>query len=189
MASEDKLASGIQIATNLTGSYGDVDDDPDSPDGNWYVWDGAGNSTCRAEMADPTSDPDVGVDLQEFKVQIRKDDASGGNDPGWELALWELEGGTYSEVAVLATGTVTTLTGEVITGNFNANLLTTPSGVNALISIDQTSGGTGNPTNQRGLSVGGFKWVVDLGTPAGPQFPYHVFKRLRRKIKQIKLTL
>jgi len=167
MAIENKLATSLQIGTNYTApSIADVDDDPDSPDGNWLVWDGAGNTTVRALIADPTSNPAVGVDLQEFRVQIRKS-ASGGNDPGWSLELWELISSTYTQVSVLATGTTTTLNpGEVISGKWNANLLTDPDGSEVLIALIQTSGATGNPSNQRGVEVGAFKWIVDLGALA-----------------------
>ena len=100
MATERQPPDGVLDSTNYsTLNVADIDDDPDSPDGAWGTWDGNGNTDCRVSFPTPTGAPTVGVDLQEFRVLIRKS-ASGGNNPGWTLGLYE----NGSKIATLATG-------------------------------------------------------------------------------------
>lgn len=165
MASEDVLTNSRFRITNLTGLESNVlGDDPDSDNGLWMDWDGNGNVDTIWDFATPTEALTAGANLQEYRALIRKD-STGGNDPTWELGVWEVEGGTYSLIETIASGTVTTLTGEVVSGTFNASIFTTASGANAVVQLLQTAGGTGSPGSRRGIDIGAFKWVAEV-TPA-----------------------
>lgn len=60
----------IAVQTNLTGSVTDIDDDPDTPDGNWLT--ASGSSTLRVTFPTPTGDPTTGAGVQNFRVLLRK---------------------------------------------------------------------------------------------------------------------
>ena len=184
MATEDLLGSAFFRQDNLTGSNSNViDDDPDSSNDLWMTWDGNGNVDSIHNIHDPTTDPGGVTERQEFRVLIRKD-SSGGNAVPWELGVWELEASTYSLLATIASGTVTSLTGEVVSGLWDASLLTTASGANVSVGLLQTAGGTGSPGSRRGVDISAYKWVSDDGA-IGPQFPYHIIKQVRRGWKTL----
>lgn len=160
MALERQPPNGIFDSTNYTTlNLADIDEDPDSPDGNWGSWDGNGNTICGVDFPTPTGDPNVGADLQEFRVQIRKT-SSGGNNADWSLELWE----NGSQVAVLATGTTTSTTGEVVWATWNALLLGTADGSLVQCKLVQTAGATGQAGNRRGVEVGAVEWNVDYNS-------------------------
>lgn len=161
MAAEDQAPDAISASSNYTApSVADIDDDPDSPDGNWLAWDGNGNTGVTVTFPTPTPTLTTGAGLQEFRVQIRKD-ASGGNSADWSLELWE----NAVSVSVLATGTTTATGGEVVSGTWNASSLGTADGSLVECRLLQTGGGTGAPSGRRAVEVGAIKWVVDY-TPA-----------------------
>jgi hypothetical protein len=158
VAAERLAPDALLDQTNLSGSVADVDDDPDSPDGSWLVHDGGnGNTICRVSFPSPTGNPTTGSGLQEFRVQIRKN-ASAGNATPWSLQLWE--GG--SQVAELATGTVTTTTGEVVSGTWDASSLSGSDGADVECRLEQTNGGaSGSGTNRRRIEVGAVEWNAE----------------------------
>jgi hypothetical protein len=101
--------------------------------------------------------------LQEFRVLIRKN-ASGGNSTTWSLALWE----NGSQVSVLATGTTTSTSGEVVAGTWNASSLGTADGSLVECRLQQTGGGSsGSGANRRRIEIGAVEWnVVYTGAAA-----------------------
>ena len=103
----------IVSSTNLTGAtVANLDDDPDSPDGNWATATTVADTSIQVGFPTPPGDPTPGADLQEFRVLLRKD-AAGGNDPTYDIELWETGGG--APLATLVSGaTLSSDTGEVV---------------------------------------------------------------------------
>jgi hypothetical protein len=58
----------VLTQTALTGALGDIDEDPDTPDGNWMA--GTGAAVLRVSFGAPAASLQTGVD-QEFRVRIR----------------------------------------------------------------------------------------------------------------------
>jgi hypothetical protein len=83
----------VVSSTNLTGaSVANLDDDPDAPDANWATGTSVADTSLRVGFDTPPADPTLGADLQEFRVLLRKD-AAAGNDPTYDIELWETGGG------------------------------------------------------------------------------------------------
>lgn len=78
--SQQRLApDAILELTNLTpNTVAYIQDDPDSPDGNWltYVTNNV-DTVCRVSFPTPTGNPTVGADLQNFRVLVRKNPGTG----------------------------------------------------------------------------------------------------------------
>jgi hypothetical protein len=139
---------------------GDIQDDPDSPDGNFWTWDGNGNTIVRVPFPSPSGDLTTGAGLQTFKCWVKK--SSIGSNPGYSLQLYEAGSIVGS---ALQTGTVTSATGELLTATWNAADLADISGADVELRLVQTSGGTGSPSLRRGLVIGAAKWNADYVTP------------------------
>ncbi len=164
MAAERLAPDAVLVSTNYTTlNLTDIDEDPDSPDGVFGTWDTNGNTICSVSFGTPSQAPTTGVDLQGFRVQIRKD-ASGGNDAVWALALFENGSQVGSD---LATGTTTSTSGEVVEGLWDAVDLGTADGSLVECRLTQTAGATGQAANRRAVEVGAAEWNADVS--AGTQ--------------------
>lgn len=164
MAAERLAPDALALATNLSGTVAAIQDDPDSPDGAWLTTTSGGASDLRVTFPSPTGNPTTGAGLQNFRAQIRKN-ASGGNNCGWSLELWE----NGVSVSVLSTGTTASTTGEVIAGAWDAASLGTANGSLVECRLLQTSGSGGSPSGRRYLETGAVEWNADysLGSIAG----------------------
>lgn len=162
MATETLSPESIGQQLNLTGSVTDIQDDPDSPDANWMLWDGSGNIICRVLMPTPSGNPTTGAGLQEYRILIRNV-AIGVNSTSWALQLYE----NNSQLSELATGSDPAEAGEVVVGTWDATLLTTPDGSLVEMRLIQTAGATGNPGNQKGIDVGAMEWNVTFDVGGG----------------------
>lgn len=171
MAAERIAPDAVLESTNYSPAIpiGDIDEDPDSPDGAWGAWDGNGNTICRTSFPTPTGgNPTGGAGLQEFRVQIRKT-SSGGNGADWSLQLYE---NGVIVGAALATGTTTALDpGEVVSGTWDAADLGTADGSLVECRLEQTAGGTGSPSGRRGIEVGALEWNAIVTPPPGGNEP------------------
>jgi hypothetical protein len=156
----------LLLQDNLTGNVTDIQDLPDSPDANWLLTDTNGASDLRVSFPTPDSPPTTGIDLQTFRVLVRKD-AAGGNDPGYSLELWE----DGSSLEIVSTGAITTEDGIVIELPWDAVELGTADGSLVECRLVQTSGHTGNPSNRRYLEVGAVEWCVDSTVEEPPPPP------------------
>lgn len=125
MTNERKSPDGETFTLlELSGAYTDVDDDPDSPDGNWLIASGNNvNTEVLASFPTPTGNPTVGADLQEFRALVRQFDEGQSGTPTARIELWE-NGGLIragSDTPVPDGGVVLSLT-------WNANELANPDG-------------------------------------------------------------
>ena len=125
MVSERQSPDGTTFTlVELTGAYTTVDDDPDSPDGEWLIASGNNvNTSVLASFPTPTGTPTVGADLQEFRVLVRQFDEGQTGTPQARIELWE-------NGALVRAGTDTDVTvgGVVLSFTWNANELATADG-------------------------------------------------------------
>lgn len=145
--------NSIITQTNLSGAIGDLDDDPDSPDANWWTAGAAGSDTVAHvgfASLQPALDLFTGASLQELRVVVRKN-ASGGSDPDAQVHLYE-SGNGGNPLASSSVTSVTSDTGQVISLLFNASLLTDVSADDLEVRIEGTSNGGG--PNARTVEVG-----------------------------------
>ena len=157
MAAETLAPDALLEQIELAGALADIDDDPDAPDGAWLTATTNGSTAARAGFPVPSADPSAGAGLQEFRVLVRKN-AAGGNTVSWSLELWE----NGAQVAVLATGTTDSTTGEVASGSWDATSLAAADGSLVECRIAQTGGAGGNPSNRRYLEVGAVEWNAEV---------------------------
>lgn len=161
MATERQSPDAILELTNLTGTVSEIQDDPDSPDGNWL--DAVSNnadSVCRVSHPTPTGNPTVGADLQEFRVLVRK---YGGT--GTPTARIEL----YENGALIRAGSNVSVTGPlVISFLWNANEISTPncSLVECRLYGTKTGGAAGVRAT---VEVGAAEWNVTYDPPTTPK--------------------
>ena len=149
----------IVSSTNLTGAtVANLDDDPDSPDGNWATATTVADTSIQVGFPTPPGDPTPGADLQEFRVLLRKD-AAGGNDPTYDIELWETGGG--APLATLISGaTLSSDTGEVVSVTWDALLLGTADGSAVEVRVVGNRYG-GSPSKRRTVEVGAVEWNAD----------------------------
>lgn len=157
MAEERMPPVAVQTSINYSSiTLADVVDDPDDPDGTWGAWDGQGDTQVRVRFGNPVHPLVNGVDLQEFRCLIRKVPTADGNATSWRLQLWQ--SGTF--IADLATGTTVSTEGEVVSGRWNASMLTTGSIQFGLV---QSNGGV--DPGARGIELGAVVWVAATTGP------------------------
>ncbi|MCK4659916.1 MAG: hypothetical protein KAV82_10385, partial [Phycisphaerae bacterium] len=158
MATERKAPDVLLVQTNLTGVVGDIDDDPDSPDTNWleYITNNV-DTVCRVSFPTPTGSPTVGVDLQEFKIWVRQQPDGAGADPTVRIELYE-DGSSLA--TILADTPVSSPSGALYSGFWNANLLNTSDGSLVECYIYGTAIG-GQPAKRCTVEVGAVEWNVD----------------------------
>lgn len=170
MATERLAPDVILEMSNLTGVVGDIQDDPDSPDGNWLTASGNNvNTDVRVSVPTPTGNPTVGADVQEFRVLFRQYDENQGKAPEGRIELWEngilVRAG--SDVSVPGGGIVVSFT-------WNASELGTADGSLVEIKVVGTKSG-GSPGNRNSTEVGAIEWnvVYDEGvTPSWNRIEY-----------------
>jgi hypothetical protein len=162
MASERQAPDAILAQTELTGVVGDIDEDPDSPDGNWLVATGNNVDTdVRTSFPTPTGNPTVGAGLQEFKAWVRQYDEGQSGTPDVRIELWE-NGGL---VRAGSDENVTT-SGHMVTFTWNANELGTADGSLVECKVVGTKSG-GSPGNRNTVDVGAIEWNVDYSVGGG----------------------
>lgn len=160
-------------SVGFVGAYTNIDDDPDSPDGNWLTHDDAtDNKTLLASFASPTGgNPTAGADLQEFRVLLRKVNSAGtpdagGGDPAYSIYLYE-EGAEQSLLG--SAGTITT-TGEVVSRTWDASGLAGIDGsqVEIYVTVDKAGGGP----NQRWGEIGAIEWNATVSATGAGEYTY-----------------
>lgn len=160
MAQERLAPDAILEQTGLSGSVTDIDEDPDSGDGNWLTTTGQNQTnTLSTSYPIPTGTPNEGVGLQEFRALLRKSASNNGKtDDTWTMYLFEAG---VQVGSALANGSNLPTIGEVVAGTWDAADLTTPDGSDVEIKIVLTPEGSG-PGSSRGCGeVGAVEWNCD----------------------------
>ncbi len=142
-------------STALSNGLTEIDDDPDSPDGNWMVASGNNaNTDVRVSFGTPTGDPTAGTDLQEFKAHVRQFDEGQTGTPQVRIELWEngslVRAGSNEDVST---------SGHTFSLAWNANELATSDGSLVECFIAGTKSG-GGPTKRNTVDVGAVEWNV-----------------------------
>ena len=155
MANERQSPDELLVQTNLSGALSAIQDDPDNPDANWltYITNNV-DTVCRVSFPTPTGNPTVGVDLQEFKIWVRKQPGTG--TPTVRIELYE---NGVSKATILANTSVTNANGQLFSGTWNANLLGTADGSLVECYVYGTAIG-GAPTKRCTVEVGAVEWNV-----------------------------
>jgi len=183
VASERQSPDAILASTNLTGSVSDIQDDPDSPDANWLTATSPQVDTAlRVSFPTPTGDPITGAGLQEFRWWVRHNSQPGGSDPTYVVHLYE----NGSDLGQIASGSIASGTGEIISATWDAVSLGTSDGslVEAYI--------YGTVVKKSTVEIGAVEWnvtydaaevVVELsGTSAGAASVTSALNVVRRLI-------
>ena len=125
-AATESLAPTGQVQwTNLDGDYTDIDDDPDSPDGNWGdAVDDSLDVLAHISFPTPTGNPTQGAGLQNFKVQVKRSTAL--SSPTLKIDLYE--SGAFRSATSVTASSVTSDAGELFTGTWDASSLGTADG-------------------------------------------------------------
>lgn len=156
MAQEREAPDAILEIANLQGSVTDIQDDPDSPDGNWLTAIANNvDSIVRVSFPTPSGNPKVGANLQEFRALVRK---YGGT--GTPTARIEL----YENGVLLRAGADINITGPtVIAFLWNANEIGTPDGSLVECRVFGDSVG-GAPAVRATIEVGAVEWNCEYET-------------------------
>lgn len=163
MATENLAPDVLLVQTGLSGTVADIDESPDSPDGNWLTTTAQNQTnTCRVSFPTPSGNLNTGSGLQTFRFWIRL--SATNNAHGSATASIDLyENGSL--VANLSTGvSYTNTTGQMLTATWDASLLSAISGVNVEARIVMLPEG-GGPGGSRGCGeVGAVEWIADYST-------------------------
>lgn len=148
---EDMLPTGTGAGdSNLSGDHTTMDDDPQSPGGDWRTASSNNaNSVAHATFDTPTNTPGG---TQTFEVYARL--TANGTACDYSLDLYE-SGVLNTNVT---TGSLTSTSGQLITGTFNASVLNTASGANVELHFTVTKSG-GAPANRTTGEVDAVRWV------------------------------
>lgn len=159
MATERQAPDAVLASANLSNGLTEIDEDPDSPDGNWMVASGNNVDTdVRTSFPTPTGSPTVGAGLQEFKAWVRQFDEGQSGTPEVHIELWE-NGGL---VRAGSKENVTT-SGHMVTFTWNASELGTADGSLVECKVVGTKSG-GSPGARNTVDVGAVEWNVTYST-------------------------
>ncbi len=153
--------------SNLTGDHTAVDDDPDSPGGDWRTA-SSNNSTSTAAhgFGTPTGSPNTGSGLQNFKIYARLT----ANATSCTYNVYLSESGTrLNGGSSIATGSLTSASGQLITASWDATLLGTADGSLVECEFVVTKSG-GSPGNRTTGEVDAIEWNVDYSAGAVTSF-------------------
>lgn len=159
MATETKPPDAVLESTAYSAlNLADIDEDPGSPDAAFGTWAGIGNTIARVSFPTPSGTPNTGAGMQTFRAYVKRT-VSAAPNPTAGLYLWE----NGSSKALLWSGSITSTTGQLIIGTWDATLLGTPNGSGVELRLVQLSGGTS--INRSGVVLGAAAWDVDYAAP------------------------
>jgi len=149
---ENLAPDALLDQTGLTGAVTAIDEDPDSPDGDWLTAPGSNtNTVCRTSFPTPTGTLVTGAGEQTFKAWVRKTNHS--TNPTCVVQLYE-NGSLIS--TVVASTTISSTTGQMLTGTWDA---TGRTAANIECRVAGTVGG-GGAGNRASVEVGAIRWVA-----------------------------
>lgn len=158
----ERLApDAILLQTNLVGTLSAITDDPDSPDASWLT---ASSTTVASilRVSFPTPSTPLlspATPQQEFRTWVRK--VGGSGTPTATLELWE-NGSKIQDLG--AAQNVTSTTGQLVQGTFDASALSGLSGTNVECRVTGTVGGSGG--TRATIEIGAVEW--NAGDTAAP---------------------
>lgn len=144
--------TAIETQTNLTGAVTTVDEDPDSPGGDWMTaTDGSSSTLLRVSFDTPADAPTTGAGLQEFKAWVRET-GNGSGTPTLTVAVRETGGGTN----LASTTCLIDTAGELCSLTWDASILGTSDGsaVEAYLDCPDNGGGP----NQDSCEIDAIEW-------------------------------
>lgn len=163
MATERQSPDALLVQTNLSGAVTAIQDDPDSPDGNWLTAiSNNADSVCVVSFPTPTGNPNPGAGLQEFRFWARLTP----NGTACTYNVYLRENGTrLNGGAAIATGSLTSTTGQILSAPWDASLLGTADGslVEAELVVVKSGG---SPASRTTGEVGAVEWNVDYSSAA-----------------------
>lgn len=156
MSSERKSPDALLVQTNLTGTLSRIQDDPDAPDANWLTTTNNKNTTCHVSFGTPSGVKLItGAGVQRFRCWLRKTNHT--TNPTAVINL--KENGTLLATLTAST-TISSTTGQILQGAFDAALLSDITGAGVECEI-VGSRGTGNPGNRASVEIGAVEWNLE----------------------------
>lgn len=165
MAFERLPPFGVEASTGIgSGGNDDIDDDPDSPDGNWMIASGNNvNTSVRVAFNNPSGNPTTGAGLQEFKCHVRQFDEGQSGTPDIRLELYE-GGNLRASSSDFPVG----IGGLTFAWVWDATLLTLgPDGSFVECRMVGTKSG-GSPTSRNTVDYGAVEWNVEFDEGGAP---------------------
>ena len=156
---EEVRPDGTTTVTNndctTSTAHGTMDDDPQSPGGDWCNASSNADTLIKIQFASPSGDVSTATDAQTFRLYVRKDTvtAPGGGQP--TVALNAYDGGSLIESG--GAQTVTSDSGQLITETWTSNT-SDGSGIEVEIDCQEAGGGP----NQRSCDFDAVEWDVAL---------------------------
>lgn len=161
LAAEEVRPDGTRSVTNnnctTANAHTTMDDDPQSPGGDWCTCPDNNNTAIVIQFASPSDDISTGTDAQTFRLFIRKDAAT---SPGNGTPTIRMD--AYDSTTLIETGggaVITSDTGELVTETWTSNTI---SGTN--IEIDMVCTAAGGGPNKRSCDFDAVEWDVALAT-------------------------
>lgn len=162
MATEVKYPdSTVTGDSNLSGNHTSVDEDADAPLGDWRTASSNNADSVAAHgFPTPTGNPNTGAGLQNFKIYARL--TANGTACTYNVYLRE-SGTRLNGGAAIATGSLTSTTGQLITATWDASLLGTADGSLVECEFVVTKSG-GAPASRTSGEIDAMEWNVDYST-------------------------
>lgn len=140
--------------TGYTGAVTAIDENPDTPDGNWLttVTTPTADTILRVSFPSPPLNLKTGAGLQNFKILVRKNKVS--------TATGTMTIGLYESNVLKGTASLNTVDGNTttLTYSWDASILTAVSGVNVEARM-LGNGYTGKSGGTRfGIEIGAVEW-------------------------------
>jgi hypothetical protein len=161
LAAEDVLPNGTRTVTNndctTSTAHGTMDDDPQSPGGDWCNATTNADTLITIQFATPSTDISTGTDAQTFELYVRKDTVSA---PGSGTPTAKMD--AYDDTSLIEAGAaqnVTSDSGELLTETWTSNTVD-GSGIEVEIDCQEAGGGP----NQRSCDFDAVRWDAALST-------------------------
>ena len=156
MATQTLAPGSIYSSSNLSGAVTDIDEAVASPDANWLTASSNNvDSNLVVDFPTPTNTPGTGTGLQQFQIYARL--TANGTACTYNVYLCETDGTRLNGGSAIATGSLTSTTGQTITATWDASLLGTADGSAVQCEFDVTKAG-GAPSNRTTGEVGAIEW-------------------------------
>ncbi len=137
-------------------AFGDIDDDPDSPDANFLIANDTNTDvSVRTSFSDPSRDISTGADLQEIRVEARKTAGSGVSDASLSIEIYEQ--GNPTALFTSTAQNVTSADGEVFSFTFDAAILADISAGNLEVVVNGGRSG-GTPSSRSAVDIGAIEF-------------------------------